>query len=127
MKSDLGSDPAKQATPPGVPCRRGRVSWIVSVLWLTAQLGLACAAAPPPADTAAEHDPAWRAERIETLRQAIAKDHASLEAHVTRTPNDQDPPLYDDPELRAIAARLTGQEEELERLEALQREAVERP
>jgi hypothetical protein len=127
MNSDLGSDPATQAMPPAAPRRRGPVFSFASLLWLTAQVGLACAGAPAPSDAAAEHDPAWRAERIATLRQAIEKDHATLEAHVTRARDDQDPPVYEDPELRAIAARLTGQEDELERLEALQHEATSAP
>ena len=69
-------------------------------------------------------DPGWRKERIETLRDAIAKDHARLEILVTRSrPPEPAPPLHSDPEIRSIAGRLSDHKQELARLEALARQA----
>ncbi len=56
--------------------------------------------------------------RIEELRQAIARDHATLEDLISRPRGADEIRLHVDPELRTIATRLTEQERELERLES---------
>ncbi|MEE8164603.1 MAG: hypothetical protein V3T64_03460 [Myxococcota bacterium] len=82
-------------------------------------IGCASAAAP---DTKAAADPSWRAERIEALRRAIAEDHASLEDLIAQPRQPEPAPqLHRDPELRAIAERLSDHQRELARLEALAR------
>ncbi len=68
-------------------------------------------------------NPSTRGERIAELRQAIDRDHATLEALITRPVAEDDGPLYEDPEMRAIAARLTTQVNALERLEAAEKAA----
>jgi hypothetical protein len=79
-------------------------------------LGCATEAAPDPRAA----DPSWRGERIQVLRRAIAEDHATLEDLITRPPQPESATqLHHDPELKAIAERLSDHKRELARLEAL--------
>jgi len=121
MKSDLGIDSAKPAPRPGAPRRRGSVAPVAFMLVLMLG-GVACLGRSVTPESPALHDPSLRAARIEELRGAIARDHATLEQRITQSRSEQDGALHADPEIRAIAARLSAQEQELERLEALQRD-----
>jgi hypothetical protein len=55
---------------------------------------------------------------MEELRQAIKRDHETLEDLITRPGAEWNTALHEDPEMRAIAARLTEQEDALAHLEA---------
>jgi hypothetical protein len=79
--------------------------------------GFACFGASPEPEDPALSDPQLREARIEELRQAIAEDHAALEDLITRPGAEWNTALHEDPEMRAIAARLSEQEHTLERLE----------
>ena len=79
--------------------------------------GFACLGSSSETDDPSTSDPRLREERIEQLRQAIDRDHATLEDLITRPGVEDGPQLHDDPELRAIAARLSEHERALERLE----------
>lgn len=95
-----------------------RVSVITGVAAI-AMLSIAatgCHGASSETDDAVASDPRLRAERIEELRQAIERDHVSLEDLITRPDAAGATPLYADPELREIAARLGDQERSLELL-----------
>jgi len=82
-------------------------------------MGCAPGAAP---DTQTAANPSWRAERIEALRHAIAQDHASLENLISQPPQPEPAPgLHSDPEIRAIAERLSDHQHELAELEDLAR------
>jgi len=85
---------------------------------LVAIVGVACFGASPEPEDPALSDPSLRAARIEELSQAIKRDHETLEDLITRPGAEWNTALHEDPEMRAIAARLTEQEEALERLEA---------
>ncbi|HKK52458.1 MAG TPA: hypothetical protein VKA74_12760 [Myxococcota bacterium] len=65
-----------------------------------------------------------RAARITALRAAIEQDHAKLKILVSTAREGSEPPLHEDPELRAIARRLGPHEDELELLLA-RRDAAE--
>jgi len=80
--------------------------------------GIACFAGSPEPQDPALSDPILRKARIEELRQAIKKDHETLEDLITRPGVEWNTALHEDPEMRAIADRLTEQEHALERLEA---------
>jgi hypothetical protein len=80
--------------------------------------GVACFGANPAPEDPALSDPSLREARIEQLRQAIKKDHETLEDLISRPGAAWNTALHEDPEMRAIAARLTEQEHALERLEA---------
>ena len=86
---------------------------------LVAIVGAACFGGSPEPEDPALSDPSLRAARIEELRQAIKRDHETLEDLITRPGAEWNTALHEDPEMRAIAARLTEQEEALERLEAV--------
>ena len=86
---------------------------------LVALVGVACFGGTPEPEDPALSDPTLRAARIEELRQAIKRDHETLEDLITRPGMEWNTALHEDPEMRAIAARLTEQEEALERLEAV--------
>lgn len=88
---------------------------------LLSTAGVGCLGASSEPDALPAADSQRRGERIEELRRAIDRDHATLEGLITRPPVEGGVPLYDDPELRAIAIRLTDQERALERLEAAAR------
>jgi hypothetical protein len=81
-------------------------------------VGLACFGAKPEPEDPALSDPTLRAARIEELRQAIKQDHETLEDLITRPGAEWNTELHEDPEMRAIAARLTSQKHALDRLEA---------
>ncbi len=93
---------------------------------LVAIVGVACFGGSPEPEDPALSDPNLRAARIEELRQAIKRDHETLEDLITRPGTEWNTALHEDQEMRAIAARLTEQEEALERLEAAA-EAAEAP
>ena len=87
---------------------------------------MGCAAGAAP-DTRAAADPSWRAERIETLRRAIAEDHASLEDLITQPRQPEPAPaLHRNPEIQAIAERLADHQRELAQLEALARSMTQK-
>lgn len=69
--------------------------------------------------------PGARAERIDALRELIARDHASLESLITQPQENGKPDLHQDPAVRTIATRLAEHERELARLETLAREEVQ--
>jgi hypothetical protein len=83
---------------------------------LVATVGVACFGASPEPEDPALSDPSLRAARIEELRQAIKQDHETLEDLITRPGAEWNTALHEDPEMRAIASRLTEQEEALEHL-----------
>lgn len=97
---------------------RGRGKHALAVVALFSIAGFACLGARSETDDPTASDPQSREERIEELRQAIERDHVTLEDLITRPLAEADAPLYDDPEMRAIARRLTEQVRALERLEA---------
>jgi hypothetical protein len=80
--------------------------------------GFACLGGSSDPGIGLANDPERRALRIEELRQAIARDHSTLEDLISRPRGADEIRLYVDPELRTIATRLTEQERELERLES---------
>jgi len=80
--------------------------------------GFACFGSSPEPEDPALSDPQLRSARIEELRAAIAQDHVALENLITRPGAEWNSALHEDPEMRAIAARLSDQENDLERLEA---------
>jgi hypothetical protein len=95
-----------------------RVRWaLVGLLWA----GLACLGGSPNPDDEIANDPERRAERIVELRAGIERDHAVLQDLISRPRAADEAPIYDDPEVRAIAARMTNQVDTLERLEAAAR------
>lgn len=67
---------------------------------------------------------AARQSRMQTLQISIEEDHDILEALVTGERDDSDGPLHTNQDLRAIAERLSQNEDELEAL--LRTERVER-
>ncbi len=85
-----------------------------------------------PSEAPIPTDPALRAAEIAELREAIDRDHATLEEWITRKGLEEadapagQPSLHEDPTLRAIAERLTRQERRLARLESFERERAER-
>ncbi|MCB9724505.1 MAG: hypothetical protein H6748_10715 [Spirochaetaceae bacterium] len=86
-------------------------------LWLGLALVLGCRGADRSSGAAARRE-SERAARRAALESSIAEDHATLEALVARPRDEGDPPLYDDPTLRAIAARLSENERALAALRA---------
>jgi hypothetical protein len=87
------------------------------VLDLAGSTALIAVIALGTASVASSTDPVSHAERIDALRQAIARDKAQLrEQLVTPLPADG-PPAAEDPELRAIAVRLPAMQRELRMLE----------
>lgn len=107
------------------PGRSGGKSFcaeITTAIAAIACLSAACAT-PEAAPVDPASDPAWRSSRIESLRRAIDEDHATLEAMITRPGGGDTNALHEDPELRAIALRLGEREDELDRLEARERES----
>lgn len=76
------------------------------------------------AQTEADRAEADRAARIAALRAAIERDHAKLKILVSTAREGSEPPLHEDPEIRAIARRLGPHEDELEQLLA-RRDAAE--
>lgn len=94
---------------------------VLSPLAATALLTLVvfgCLGGGPDAEDPTRSDPQLRMARIEELKRAIAQDHATLEDLMTRPEVEDALPLYDDPVIRTIAARLTQNERALEELEA---------
>jgi hypothetical protein len=103
------------------PRGRGEAAQRSAALATTALLvitGLACVGASPEAPDPALSDPQLRAERIEELKQSIDRDHATLEDLITQPRTEDGVPLHDNQEIRAIAARLTQEQNALDRLEA---------
>ena len=122
--------PANRPPPPvGSVCRPALVSLLL-VLALAPRPG--CFGGRPN-EAAIPADPALRAARIAELRQAIERDHATLEDLITRSgsaepenPGAGDEEggavaLHENPTLRAIAQRLTRQARLLARLETVDR------
>lgn len=104
-----------------VPMARARTVRRIAVFAAVALLSLAgigCLGASSETHDLPAADPQPRGARIVELRQAIDRDHATLEDLITRPRAEGAAPLHDDSELRAIAARLTDQVRALERLEA---------
>lgn len=85
--------------------------------------GFGCFGSSPEPEDPALSDPRLRSARIEELRAAITQDHVALENLITRPGAKWSSTLHEDPEMRAIAARLSEQERELERLEAAEEAA----
>ena len=79
-----------------------------------------------PADDGMQ-DPQRRAARISELRTSIERDRSTLQELVMRPRQVGDPAIYEEPELRAIAARMNDQVLTLERLEAVQSEVSRTP
>ena len=97
-----------------------QIGWQAALTGLA--IGLMGCATEAVTDTRAADDPSWRAERIEVLRRAIARDHTSLEDLIVQPRQPEAaPPLHRDPEVQAIAERLSDHQRELARLEALAR------
>ena len=84
---------------------------------------VACAGHDPSAQLDAADIEAARSSRISVLKDAIARDHETLQALVTRPRGETESPLHDDPTLQAIARRLSDQERELEQLVAAEAKA----
>jgi hypothetical protein len=82
----------------------------------------ACLGGRPETDDDVANDPQRRAERITVLEQAIDQDHEALQDLISEPRQADDSKLYDDPEMRAIAGRLTAHVDELDRLKAVQNE-----
>jgi hypothetical protein len=82
----------------------------------------ACLGGRPETDDDVANDPQRRAERIAVLEQAIDQDHETLQNLISEPRQADDSKLYDDPEMRAIAGRLTAHVDELDRLKAVQNE-----
>ncbi len=104
-----------------VPTARTRAARRIAVFAAVALLsvaGIGCLGASSETNEPQTADPQLHRQRIQELRQAIDRDHATLEALITRPAAADGAPLYDDPEMRAIAVRLTDQVRALERLEA---------
>lgn len=101
---------------PSIPSRQ--TGAVLRTAILAALLGLGCASEPGPQEIGSEPDPA---QRISELEAAIARDHATLQSYVSRPREEADRPLYEEPEVRAIARRLGAQERELEQLRRAQR------
>ena len=95
----------------------GRITRCIAAA-IIAIAGLACFGAKPEPEDPALSDPTLRTARIEELRQAIKQDHETLEDLITRPGAEWNTALHEDPEMRAIAARLTRQKHALDRLEA---------
>ena len=72
-------------------------------------------------------DATLRAARIEALRHDIERDHRTLEDLITRPGQAADASLHEDPELRAIATRLSEQERLLETLLAMDAHVANAP
>jgi len=88
-----------------------------AVLLVASLLGSGCLGAGGDVDDEAlMRDPQARATRIEALRTAIDKDHRTLETLITQPGQAADASLHANPELRAIAVRLTEQERLLREL-----------
>jgi hypothetical protein len=85
--------------------------------------GFACFGSNPEPEDPALSDPRLRSARIEELRAAIKQDHVALENLITRPGAEWNSALHEDPEMRAIAARLSEQERDLEQLEAAEEAA----
>jgi hypothetical protein len=64
-------------------------------------------------------DSAELATEIEVLQVSIERDHRTLEDLITQPGLAADGSLHENPELRAIAERLTEQERSLEELQAI--------
>jgi len=84
---------------------------------------VACAGQDPSTQLAAADIDAARSSRISALRDAIARDHETLQALVSQPREEAEPPLHGDPTLQAIARRLGDQERELEQLVAAEAKA----
>ena len=82
----------------------------------------ACLGGPDDPDADVAHDPQLRAERIQNLREAIDQDHAMLQDLISEPRTEEEQQVYEDPQVRAIAARMTEQVRRLERLKAAQDE-----
>jgi hypothetical protein len=76
----------------------------------------ACAGSDGSARDASELSAPDRSARIGELQDAIARDHATLQALVSRPREEVETPLHSDPTLHAIARRLGDQERELAHL-----------
>jgi hypothetical protein len=98
-----------------VRMRSPRSRLLLLLTWAAAALLLAgaCASHSPPAEPAAE----LRDQRIEELHAAIRWERERLKELITRQPGPDDPPLREDPELRAVSARLLDLQAELRELE----------
>jgi hypothetical protein len=68
-------------------------------------------------------DPKERDQRIEALKVSIERDRAELAEWLARPDSEYSEALHDDPEMRALAARLNEQAEDLAQLEAAVRSA----
>jgi len=77
---------------------------------------------PSNLDHSAEH-----ATRIESLRASIERDHRTLEDLISQPGLAADRSLHENPELRAIAERLTAQEDALEQLKTNSSSQTEKP
>ena len=69
--------------------------------------------------------PDERVARIEALRDAIERDHADLATLVTEPQEEASDVLEQYPQFEPIARRLGAHEQELARLEALDREETQ--
>jgi hypothetical protein len=84
--------------------------------------GIACLGGSPESEDDLANDPQWRAERITVLEEAIDRDHARLQDLISQPKQLDDWTLHDNPEIRAIAGRLTRHVHELDRLKAVESE-----
>ena len=104
--------------------RRARVLGLAASLALGLAIGVVGCAKSTSSSRASITDPQLRAERIEALREAIARDHVRIEQLIVQPREEDATNLHRDPEIRVIAKRIEAHRRELDRLEA---EAEESP
>lgn len=98
---------------------RSRISAVAPLLALVLLLGLlVTGCARSPGKHAPYSDEPARLAEIASLEASIERDRAALATLVTRPRNVEHEPLHEDPELRALADRLTTNTEHLARLRA---------
>ena len=114
VHTDSTARGARAGAPPGT-------FTLVAILFFVIGASACLGGGPKTGDDLA-NDPQWRAERIAVLEQAIDQDHEALQNLISEPRQADDSKLHEDPEMRAIAGRLTAQVGELDRLKALQNE-----
>lgn len=115
--------PCASPRPPRNGSRRERpgLALLGAVLLAALVASLAGCRSDAGPSAAAELSSARLDERIEALERRIAEDHATLADLVARPRDPADPPLYADPTVRLLAARLAEDAEGLDALRAARR------
>ena len=107
------------ATEPTTRTRTLRCSPVVTIALCLSIMGSGCLGGSwTNAESRHPNDAADRATQIETLKASIERDHRTLENLITQPGLAADRSLHENPELRAIAERLTALEQALEQLES---------